>query len=183
MKVAIIAAVSDNGVIGKDNELIWELPNDMEFFKNTTKGGVLIMGRKTYESIGKPLPERINIVVTRQSPYPAKHGYQSWESRSIITTGSLKEAMNFKYVSPVKGKDVNKDEMFIIGGGEIYKEAMGVADKIYLTKVHDKFKGDAYFPKIDLRKWKEVSRDYHETDEDHDTAYSFIVYERKVSKK
>jgi dihydrofolate reductase len=164
MIISLIAAASNNNVIGKENKLVWHLPNDMKFFKNTTWGMPVIMGRKTYESLaGEPLPGRYNFVVTRNKdwdPHNAK----------VRSAPSLGQAIML-----ARGTDCK--ESFVIGGGEIYAEAMPLADRIYLTRVHTVVEGDAYFPVIDGKTWEMVSHLDFPADEKHAYAYSFQVWE------
>jgi dihydrofolate reductase len=164
MIISLIAAASTNNVIGKENRLVWHLPNDMKFFKNTTWGMPVIMGRKTYEALaGEPLPGRYNFVVTRNKdwdPHNAK----------VTVAGDLRQVFGL-----VSGTDCK--ECFVIGGGEIYTAAMPLADKIYLTRVHTVVDGDAYFPVIDEKRWEMVSHLDFAADEKHAYAYSFQVWE------
>lgn len=165
MIISSIAAVAQNSVIGKNNQLIWRLPADMKYFKDITEGHCVITGRKNYESIPekfRPLTNRTNIVVTRQKNYSAP---------GAIVVNSIEEAIE---VARKKGET----EVFIIGGAEIYKQTMSVADKIYFTAVHQSFEGDAFFPEIDANKWKEVSRKAMPADEKHKYAYTFCVLEK-----
>ena len=146
MIVSLIVAVAENRVIGKDNDLIWNLPKDMRFFKEKTTGHHVIMGRKNFESIPekyRPLPNRTNIIVTRKKQY---------EAENILTVNSVKEGIEI-------AKKNNDKEPFIIGGGEIYELSLkeDLVDKIYLTKLHKEFSGDTFFPKLD-KKWKEIKR-------------------------
>lgn len=166
MKVSLIVAVAENGVIGKDNDLIWDLPKDMSFFKKTTMEHHVIMGRKNFESIPerfRPLPNRTNVVITRQSNYQAE---------GCVVVNSLEAALE---VAKYNGDK----EPFIIGGGQIYKLALerNMIDKIYLTKVHDTFQGDTFFPELS-EEWKEVDRKDHKKDENHDCDFSIITYEK-----
>ena len=166
MNVSIIVAVSENGVIGKDNDLIWHLPRDMKFFKDTTLGHNIIMGRKNFESIPhkfRPLPNRTNIIVTRQTDYSAE---------GCIAVNSVEEALE------IARKNGDK-EPFIIGGGEIYKIALdkNLVDKIFLTKVHHSFDGDTFFPKLG-REWKENGRIDCKADERHTYDYSFLTFDK-----
>ncbi len=168
MKVSIIVAASKNNVIGKDNNLIWHLPKDMKFFKDTTIGHHVIMGRKNFESIPhkySPLPNRKNIVVTQQKKYLAK---------GCIVVNSIEEGLKIS-------KKNGEDEAFIIGGGEIYKLALqlNLVDKIYLTRIHHTFDGDTFFPKLD-KKWKETERIDHQADEKNGYDYSFIIFEKNI---
>ena len=167
MKVSLIVAVSENGVIGKDNDLIWHLPKDMKFFKDTTMGHHVIMGRKNFESIPhkfRPLPNRINIVITRQSDYNAE---------GSIVVNLLEEALKV-------AKSNEENEAFIIGGGQIYKLALeaNLIDRIYLTKIHHSFDGDTFFSALNSN-WKEIKREDCFKDNNHKYDYSFIVLEKK----
>jgi dihydrofolate reductase len=139
--ITIIAAADENNVIGNDNKLIWHLSDDLKHFKNLTKDHHVIMGRKTFESMPKALPNRTNIVITRNRDYVGEN---------IIVVSSLNEAL-----------EISKDDSqpFIIGGGEIYNLGIQVADRIELTRVHSTFEGDTFFPEIDLNKWDEIKRD------------------------
>ena len=164
MKVSLIVAVAENGVIGKDNDLIWDLPKDMRFFKETTLGHYVIMGRKNYESIPerfRPLPNRTNVVITRQSDYQAE---------GCVVVNSLENALEL-------AQHNGDDEPFIIGGGQIYKLALerNLVDKIYLTKVHYSFEGDTFFPELSAE-WKEIDRIDHQADEKNNYNFSFIIY-------
>jgi dihydrofolate reductase len=138
MKIAHITAVSSNDVIGVKNDLPWNIPEDMAFFKEKTKGRILIMGRKTFESVGHPLPHRLNIVISRQPGF-------THESKNVVVVKSLEDAINYS-----RGKTaLYGDEVFIIGGGEIYKASMDIVDIIYLTRIHRDFDGDTFYPKLD----------------------------------
>ena len=166
MIVSLIVAVSENGVIGKDNDLIWHLPKDMKFFKETTMGHHVIMGRKNFESIPhkySPLPNRTNVVITRQADYKAE---------GCVVVNSVEAALEI-------AKNNGENEPFIIGGGQIYKLALetNLVDKIYLTKVHHSFEGDTFFPELNTD-WKEMERIDHKADEKHDYSYSFLTFEK-----
>jgi len=165
MIVSLIAAASTNNAIGKDNQLLWNLPNDMRFFKNTTWGMPVIMGRKTYESMaGEALPGRFNFVVTHQ---------KDWNPNNDNARVALDLEQALLMASRTDCKEV-----FVIGGGQIYAEAMPRADRIYLTRVHAVLQGDAYFPSIDEKLWELVSRRDFPKDAKHGYAYSFEVWER-----
>ncbi len=166
MKVSLIVAVSENGVIGKNNNLIWNLPRDMRFFKETTSGHHVIMGRKNLESIPhkfRPLPNRTNIIITRNDNY---------EANGCIIVNSLEKALD---IAKMNGEN----ESFIIGGGQIYKLALetDVVDKIYLTRVHEIFEGDTFFPNLS-EKWKETDRKFYETDDNHNYSFSILTFEK-----
>ncbi len=163
MIISLLVAAAENNAIGKNNQLLWSLPNDMRFFKNTTWGMAVIMGRKTYESVDKPLPGRFNIVITRQA---------GWKAEGVIVAGDLQNAL-------LKAAETNCNEVFVIGGGEIYKWAIDIADRIYITRVHASFEADTFFPVIDESKWKLTSNKDFEVDEKHKYAYSFQVWETK----
>ena len=159
--ITIVVAKAENNVIGNNNELIWHLPNDLKHFKNLTSGHPILMGRKTFDSIGKPLPNRTNIVITRN---------EEWHSEGAFRADSLHEAIEM-------GKDLDT-EIFIIGGGNIYEQALDWADAIEVTEVHQNFEGDTKFPEIDLKIWKEVSREDFKKDEKNQIDYSFVRFER-----
>jgi dihydrofolate reductase len=160
MIISIIAAIGENNVLGKDNKLIWNMPADMQHFKNMTTGHHIIMGRKTWESMGKkPLPNRTSIVITRDKKYKAE---------GCILVHSLEEAL--KAVT-------NDEEVFIIGGAEVYKEAMGKADKLYITRIHHKFEGDVFFPVIG-KEWFEAINNDFEKDAKNKYDFSLCEYER-----
>lgn len=159
--ISIIAAVGKNNEIGKGNTLLWHMPADLEHFKKITSGHPVIMGRKTFESIGKPLPNRQNIVITRDKTY-LRHG--------VNVVHSLEEALR---------RAQGKQEIFIIGGGELYKQIMPFADKLYITRVDaEDSVADAFFPEIIPIIWNEVSREEHKKDEKNPFDYTFSVYER-----
>ncbi len=167
MRVSLIVAVSENGVIGKDNDLIWHLPKDMKFFKETTLGHHVIMGRKNFESIPhkyRPLNDRTNIVITRQLGFKAE---------GCIVVNSVVAALDI-------AKNNGDTEPFIIGGGQIYKIALeqNLVDRIYLTKIHHNFDGDTFFPELNSE-WKEINRQDCFSDEKNKYDYSFIVLEKK----
>jgi dihydrofolate reductase len=162
MIISLIVAASENNAIGKNNQLLWSLPNDMKFFKNTTWGMPVIMGRKTFESLKKDLPGRFNIVITRQPDL---------NSKNIVISKDLNDALE-------KSVETNCKETFVIGGGEIYKQFIKVADRIYLTRVHTTIEGDTYFPEIDQSKWKLVSNEDFKKDDKHAYDYSFQVWEK-----
>ena len=161
-KLTIIVAAGENNAIGKDNKLIWHLSDDLKRFKSLTNNHHIIMGRKTFESFPKPLPNRTHIVITRQLNYQVPEG--------VLIVNSLEEAVNI-----VK----NDDQAFIIGGGEIYKQAMSLANKIEITRVHENFEADAFFPKIDSTIWKETKNTFHGKDKNHKYSFSFLTYQKK----
>lgn len=155
----IIAAVAENGVIGNGNSLIWHISEDLRFFKKTTSGHAIIMGRKTYESIGKPLPNRRNIVVSRSKQFPIP---------GIEWVESLQQAYEI----------TRNEEAFVIGGGEIYRQAIDLADRLILTEVHYPYTGDCYFPALKQNQWKEVTREDFKRGETFEHPFSFTVYQR-----
>ena len=159
-RITIIAAAASNHALGKDNKLIWHLSKDLQHFKTLTNGHAVIMGRKTFESMPRALPNRTNIVITRQSDYQAEN---------VMVTSSLSEALTIAKEDP---------RPFIIGGGEIYKEAMSIADEIELTRVHADFEADTFFPEINSHQWKEVWREEHAADEKHVHAFTFLRYQK-----
>ncbi len=159
MIVSIVVAISQNHAIGKDNKLLWYLPKDLKHFKEITTGHTVIMGRKTYESVGKPLPNRRNIIITRQAI--TIEGCEVVDSVETALALCRDEA-----------------EVFIVGGAEIYRQALHLTDRIYLTLIHENFEGDTYFPEIKPDLWKETERQDYEPDEKNLLPYSFITYER-----
>ena len=154
--IALIAAISENYVIGNDNDLPWHIPEDLKHFKEVTKGHTVLMGRKTWESIPekyRPLPKRLNIVITRQENYDVPEGVELFSSIDAAFDAH-------------KGEDI-----MVIGGGGIYEQTIERADRLYMTHVHREVPGDVFFPKIDESIWKEIERDDHE-------EFSFVTYER-----
>ncbi len=158
--ISIIVATDIQGAIGKDNALLWHLPNDLKRFKTITSGHPIIMGRKTYESIGRPLANRRNIVITTN---------KELQIPGCEIVNSLAEAVQLT-------ADV---EAFVVGGGQIYRESMAIADRIYLTLVDTELDADTYFPEIMPKDWEEVFREKHHSDEKHQYNYEFIDYIRK----
>jgi len=164
MIISLVVAASDNNVIGKNNQLLWHLPKDMKFFKNVTWGMAVVMGRKTFESMGsKPLPGRKNIVITRKP---------GWKAEGVDVVNSVDAAAEL-------AEGLNYKEIFIIGGGEIYVIAFDRANKIYMTRVHAELEGDTYFPVIEKNDWALVSKTDNPADEKHAYAFSFQLWERK----
>ncbi|UAB81567.1 dihydrofolate reductase [Marixanthomonas sp. SCSIO 43207] len=159
--ITLIAAAGENNELGKDNDLVWHLPDDFKRFKKLTTGHHIIMGRKTFESFPKPLPNRTHIVITRNKNY---------QKEGAVVVHSLDEALL---------KAQNDPQPFVIGGGEIYKVAIDTADKIELTRVHGTFEADTYFPKIDMNKWQLISEEKHPKDDKHNYAFSYLTYERR----
>lgn len=160
MTISIIVAFSDNNIIGKNNKMPWSLSDDLKRFKEITTGHTVVMGRRTYESLGKPLPKRKNIVLTSIPE----------SIIDCVTADSLKDAVEISE---------NETELFIIGGGSVYKQALSIADKLYITKVHADVDGDTEFPEIDYSEWVETFREDHKADSKNQYDYSFINYERK----
>ncbi len=163
MNISLIAALSQNRVIGKNNDLPWHLPDDMKYFMQTTKEHHVIMGRRNYESIPekfRPLPNRTNILVTRQKNFNAP---------GCIVVNSIEEGLEIARTNLEK-------EVFIIGGAEIYRQGFEKADKLYLTEIKTSLEGDTFFPEFDITQWKESSRKHHPADEHHKYAFDFVVY-------
>lgn len=161
--ISVVVAVSENQVIGKDNRLLWRLSNDMKFFKSLTMGGVLIMGRKTFESIGKALPGRVNMVISRQ---------KNWSADQVLTAKSIEDAF-------ATAKQEAK-EIFVIGGGEIYRQTLQQADRIYLTRVHAEVEGDTFFPILDEHTWVLKDKQDFNADDKNEFAHSIEIWERKI---
>jgi dihydrofolate reductase len=159
----ILVAFDENRVIGKNNALIWHLPADLKRFKALTTGHVIIMGRKTFESIGRPLPNRTTIVISRQ---------QDLQIDGVILTHSVEEAI-------LKAKSISRDDIFIVGGAEIYQLSLPLADQILVTQLHDIFEGDAFFPEISPAIWEVAEQERGITDEQNAYQFSYITYARK----
>jgi dihydrofolate reductase len=165
VKISFVVAASENNAIGKDNRLIWRLPDDMKFFKEKTIGHCIVTGRKNYESIPdkfRPLPDRTNIVVTRSKDYQAP---------GAIVVHSVEEAI-------AKAKELGETDLSVIGGGEIYNAMMPYVDIIWLTRVHHEFDAHVFFPVLDPTEWKITWREEHQADEKHPYAFTFLKYER-----
>lgn len=160
--LTIIAAAAENNALGKDNQLLWHLPEDFKRFKALTSGHYIIMGRKTFESFPKPLPNRTHIIITRQLDYPAPEG--------CIVVPSLEKAI---------GLCPKNEEAFVIGGGEIYQQALEVVDKIDVTRVHTTLDADTFFPTIDPTTWEMVFEEFHPKDEKHAFDFTFLTYVRR----
>lgn len=159
--ISFIFAMDANRLIGKDNDLPWHLPNDLAYFKKITSGHSIIMGRKTYESIGRPLPNRKNIVVTsaHDSEFPG-----------CTVVSSIEDVLQIAS---------DTEECFVIGGAQLYTGLFPYADRLYMTKIHHQFDGDRYFPEFDESKWKLVSSEQGTKDEKNPYDYEFLVYEKK----
>jgi dihydrofolate reductase len=160
MKISIVVAMDTNGVIGRDNGLPWHLPADLQHFKQTTMGKPILMGRKTYESIGRPLPGRTNIVITRDTGYRAE---------GCVVVNSIDAALD------VAGE---QDELMVIGGADFYRQVMPLTDTVYLTRIHETFSGDTCFPELNAADWQEVERSDHVADDRNPHDYSFIRLDR-----
>ncbi|MEH6348042.1 MAG: type 3 dihydrofolate reductase [Bermanella sp.] len=167
MKIVLIAAFAQNRVVGINNTLPWHLPEDLKYFKRTTTGKAIIMGRKTYDSIGRPLPNRTNIVISRNTELNVE---------GVKVVDSLQAAIDLaKEVNLINGVE----EIMVIGGASIYEEALPQADRLYITHVQAEVAGDAYFPEVDFSQWQEVSRDDYVASEGNPYDYSFVVYDIK----
>jgi len=162
MIITLVVAASNNNAIGKDNKLLWRLPNDMKYFKNVTWGMPVVMGRKTFASLGKALAGRKNIVLTRQT---------GWKKEGVVTVKNFDDALFL-----VKEMDVK--EVMVIGGGEIFRSVFEKANCIHITRVDAEFEADTYFPAIDPKVWQLISQKNHEADEKHKYGYSFQVWEK-----
>ena len=157
--ITIIAAAAENNALGKDNDLVWHLPDDFKRFKELTSDHHIIMGRKTFESLPKVLPNRTHIIITRREDYKAVG--------NCIVVHSLETALKAAQSDP---------QPFIIGGGEIYRLAIGVADKIELTRVHTTVEADTFFPEIDPKKWELIAKEHHRADDRHKYSFSYLTY-------
>lgn len=161
--ITLIAAIADNNAIGAKNSLLWHLPNDFKRFKQITTGHHIIMGRKTFESFPKPLPNRIHVVISRQNDFSPE---------GCIVVSNLEAALS---TCP------KNEPLFVIGGGEIYNQFIDKADFLDITRVHQEFEGDTFFPKIDMNQWELTSEIHNSKDEKHQYNYSFQTYARKNS--
>ena len=165
-RLAMIVAMANNRAIGKDNQLLWHLPEDLKYFKRITMGKPIIMGRKTFESIGRPLPGRLNIVVTRQP---------DWHHDQVRITHSLEQALT---VAQAQATIDGVDEILVIGGAELYASALPQAQRLYLTRVDTDIEGDAFFPATDWQQWREISRENYAATETNPYPYAFCVLDR-----
>ena len=159
--IIIIAAVSENNALGKDNDLVWHLPDDFKRFKQLTSGHYIVMGRKTFESFPKPLPNRTHVIVSRQKNYAPQ---------GCLLASSLQEAIQ---LCPTN------EDTFIIGGGEIYKQSMAFADVLEITRVHHTFDADTFFPEIDSTIWELTTEEFHPKDEKHNYSFTYQTYHKK----
>ena len=167
MLLSVIVAVAENGVLGVDNTLPWRLPEDLKYFKKVTMGKPIVMGRKTYESIGRALPGRPNIVISRNPGFSAP---------GINVVGSIDSALE---LAKEMAQGDGQNELMVIGGAAIYALAIPMADRLYLTEVHAEYSGDAFLPAVDLEPWLEISREHHPSQNADLPAFSFLVYERR----
>ena len=161
--ITIIAAIANNNALGKDNDLIWHLPADLKRFKKVTSGHHIIMGRNTFESIGKPLPNRTTVIITRNKSYTIE---------GCVVVNSLEEAVN---------QSKEDEHVFIIGGAQVYKQALenNFVDQLDITEVHQDFDADVFFPEIDKSTWEEIAREAFEADEKNKYNYSFVKYKKR----
>ncbi len=167
MPLSLIVSTAVDRVIGRDNKLVWRIPEDMKYFKATTMGKPVIMGRKTFQSIGRALPGRTNIVVSRDPGFAAE---------GVEVVRDLEAALA---LADQRAANAGVREVMVIGGAEIYRQTLARADRVYLTEVHREVEGDAYFPELDRDQWREVRRQDHPAATADDEAYSFVVLERR----
>lgn len=165
--VGMIVAMARNGVIGRDNQLPWHLPNDLKYFKATTMGKPIVMGRKTYESIGKPLPGRPNIVISRDSDFQAE---------GVLLASTIDGALALAKRTAL---DVGVDEIMIIGGSQVYSALLPSVDRLYLTEVHAEVEGDSHFPSMNFGQWRELSRENFFAEGGNPFDYSFVIYQKR----
>ena len=163
MIISLIVAASENNIIGVDNDLPWRLPDDMKFFVRTTKGHHILGGRKNFESFGKALPNRTNLLISRNADY---------KMEGTLTFTNINEAIDF-------AKANGEEELMIIGGGEIYRQCLDQADRIYMTRVHASIEGHTTFPELPSNEWQIKSEEFHEKNEKHAHAFSFQLFHRK----
>lgn len=172
MKLALIAAVADNNAIGINNKMPWYLPGDLRYFKAVTMGKPIIMGRKTFDSLKKPLPGRTNIVITRDT---------DWHHEGVKVVHSLDDAMALAealILAEAPALINGNEEVMVIGGEQIYRLAIEQADRLYLTRVYQSFDGDAFFPEIAQQQWRETSREDIQSEDDQPLTYSYLVLDR-----
>jgi len=168
MLISLIVAHSSNRVIGIDGQLPWHIPDDLKYFKAITIGKPIIMGRKTFDSIGKPLPGRLNIIITKNTDLTIEECVVVNNLEAAIT-----EAKNY-----FKTQDTEQEEIFIIGGAQIFKQSMEFVNKIYITEVHAEYAGDVFFDELSDNDWIEVGRDLHDSENDK-IPFSFVIYKKK----
>jgi dihydrofolate reductase len=167
IRLAVIVAAAENGVIGRNNALPWHLPQDLRYFKRVTMGKPIVMGRKTFESIGRPLPGRTNIVITRNPDFTAQ---------GVRVVASLDEALRLAGdIALIDGAR----ELVVIGGAEIYKASIPLAGRLYITEVHATVQGDAFLPEIDWSQWREIGREHHVASDANPYDYSLVIYDRQ----
>ena len=164
MQITLIVAKAKNNVIGKDNQLIWKLSADLKRFKNLTTGHTILMGRKTFESLGKPLPNRTHLIITRNPDFQVPEGHYAFSS--------VEEAFIFC-------NKIGLEKLFIIGGGQIYSETINRCDTLEITEIETNPDGDTFFPEIDLSIWKEIEREFFPSDDKNEYSFSFVTY-RKI---
>lgn len=169
MRKALIVAMARNRVIGRNNNLPWYLPGDLRYFKQATMGKPIVMGRKTFESIGRPLPGRLNVVVTRDEGWQAPAG--------VAKDHSLPEALRR---AEAQAELDGIDEVMVIGGGQVYNDVLPQIDRMYMTQVHADVEGDAWFPVLNWEEWEEIGREDFSASDNNPYDYSFIVYQRQV---
>ena len=167
MRISLLVAATENNVIGKENKLLWHLPNDMAFFKNTTWAMPVIMGRKTFESLGKPLKGRTNIIITRDERYTLN------DNNSFVVK-SFDEALS-------QSRKTDAKESFVLGGGEIFRMTIDLADRIYMTRVHAVLEGDTFFPEFDRSAWHLKCSHHFQADSKHAYPYTFETWDRKTA--
>lgn len=171
IKISLIAGMGENRVIGNNNTLVWDIPKDMAWFRKKTRGKTVIMGRKTFESIGYPLPKRDNIVISR------KEDFSIPKFPEVKTTSSLEDALN---IAKKHAQDNNLNEVFIIGGAQIYELGLDFADRLYLTYIEKSYEGDTFFPEFDKNNWDISYKNYHEA-EGNTPALTFTIYDKKLN--
>lgn len=169
MDVCLVVAMARNGAIGIDNSLPWRLPGDLKRFKEITLGHPIIMGRRTFESIGRALPGRTNIVVTRNA---------GWSADGVTVADSIEHALD---AAVLKAEEDGVNEVMIIGGAELYRQCVDLSTRMYITEIHAEYAGDAYFPAIDANAWTELERREVRPENHEDPAYDFVIYQRRVA--
>ncbi|MFL0806232.1 MAG: dihydrofolate reductase [Oceanobacter sp.] len=168
---SLIVALARNHTIGLDNDMPWHLPDDLKYFRQQTSGKPVVMGRKTFESIGRPLPKRTNIVITRQSDF---------QPDGVVVVNSLEQALEVAREAASKAEDPNLRDVIIMGGAQIYQQALPCVDRLLLTEIQAEIAGDTFFPAFDRSQWQEVSRDVRQPCSKNPLPYDFVVYQRRT---
>ena len=170
--VSLIVALTRNHTIGLDNDMPWHLPDDLRYFRQQTSGKPVVMGRKTFDSIGRPLPKRTNIVISRQSDF---------QPEGVIVVSSLEQALKTARATAAKAEDASLRDVIVMGGAQIYTQALPLVDRLLLTEIDAEIEGDTFFPDFDRSEWQETAREHRQPCEKNPLPYDFVVYQRRSS--